>query len=75
MLDTSALNEPIMTAAKQPDLEKIKQLIANATNPREKAIYQTLLDKAQQQLELTQPPPGGKEGIISTPPGATSRAV
>ncbi len=56
-----------MTAAKQPDLEKIKKLIANATNPREKAIYQALLDKAQQQLKLTQPPVEQKKELSQPP--------
>ena len=45
-----------MTASEQIDLVKIQRLVKNASNPRQKAIYQALLEKAQQQQAQTPNP-------------------
>ena len=44
-----------MTTSEQIDLAKIQRLVENATNPRQKAIYQALLEKAQQRQAQSQP--------------------
>lgn len=40
----------MVSRANKPDLEKIKRLIATATNARQKAMYEKLLQKAEKQL-------------------------
>ncbi len=45
-----------MTASERVDLAKIQRLVKNATNPRQKAIYQALLEKAQQRQAPSPPP-------------------
>ena len=45
-----------MTTSDQIDLAKIQQLVAGASNPRQKAMYQALLEKARQQQAQSPPP-------------------
>ena len=44
-----------MSKSAQFNLQKIQQLVASATNPRQKAMYQALLEKARQQLAPPKP--------------------
>jgi hypothetical protein len=44
-----------MTDSKQFDLPQLEKLVATATNPRQKAMYQALLDKAKSQIKSDQP--------------------
>ena len=55
-----------MTKSAQFDLEKIEQLLATATNPRQKAMYQDLLEKAQQQKAPKPSAPVGEAPIAET---------
>jgi hypothetical protein len=43
-----------MTDSKQFDLPQLEKLVATATNPRQKAMYQALLDKAKSQIKQEQ---------------------
>lgn len=45
------------------DLEKIKKLVATATSPKQKQMYQGLLDKALKQQEAANPPPLKQEPV------------
>ena len=44
-----------MSMSAQFNLQKIQQLVTSATNPRRKAMYQTLLEKARHQLAPLEP--------------------
>ena len=52
-----------MGTSAQFNLQKIQQLVASATNPRQKAMYQALLERARQQLA---PPRSSKDQSVES---------
>ncbi|MGK7877542.1 MAG: hypothetical protein AB4426_30850 [Xenococcaceae cyanobacterium] len=68
-----------MTVSGQFDLAKIEQLLSCATNPRQKAMYQALLEKAQQQVQQpTKPasePDASEQTADTADPGALFQAI
>ncbi len=64
-----------MTGSGQSDLAKIEQLLSSATNPRQKAMYQALLEKAQQQQQQQTLPASEPDASEQTADTAEPRAL